>query len=37
MSTKNISVIVPGGLNTDIIGFKVNKILKSGELTLAES
>ncbi|OGS20358.1 MAG: hypothetical protein A2252_00445 [Elusimicrobia bacterium RIFOXYA2_FULL_39_19] len=30
----NISVIVPGGLNTDIIGLGVNRILKTGELTL---
>jgi len=29
-----ISVIVPGGLNTDIIGLGVSRILKRGELTL---
>ncbi|MBD3224545.1 MAG: hypothetical protein GF313_07435 [Caldithrix sp.] len=31
---KSMSVIVPGGLNTDIIGMGVDHLLKAGELTL---
>ncbi len=31
---KSHSIIVPGGLNTDIVGLGVDRILKSGELTL---
>jgi len=31
---RNISVIVPGGLNTDIIGLGVERLLHPGELTL---
>jgi ribokinase len=33
MSIKNISVIIPGGLNTDIIGLGVKEILKPGALS----
>lgn len=32
--TKHHLIIVPGGLNTDIIGLGVNKIIGQGELTL---
>ncbi len=34
MDMKNMLVIVPGGLNTDIIGYGVDHLLGSGELTL---
>jgi len=33
MKLNNISIIVPGGLNTDIIGMGVSEILRPGELT----
>ncbi len=31
---KNFSVIVPGGLNTDILDLGVDRLLSPGELTL---
>nr|NIR95675.1 ribokinase [Gammaproteobacteria bacterium]NIW50336.1 ribokinase [Gammaproteobacteria bacterium]NIX59727.1 ribokinase [candidate division Zixibacteria bacterium] len=31
---KNFTVIVPGGLNTDIVGLGIEKLLAPGELTL---
>ncbi len=36
MLSKNISIIIIGGLNTDMIAYRVNKILNPGELTTGE-
>jgi ribokinase len=33
MSFKNISIIVPGGLHTDIVAYGVNEIIGAGELS----
>ncbi len=33
MRYKNISIIVPGGLNTDIIAYNIDTLLKKGELS----
>jgi ribokinase len=33
MRYKNISIIVPGGLNTDIIAYNIDTLLKRGELS----